>query len=134
MSLTLSGATRASQWDVFEVIEDMDEDEDLDQAEFLLACTHVGVEMNPLEIELEFESMDTDGGGTVSYAEFCMWCAQRMNPLTKAQKLENAKNRWSEIQRDTTRNKIAIFGSKEGDGPKLTMSEMQEKERKMQVS
>ena len=35
----------------------------------------MGISIEEDEVDLEFDNMDVDGSGIVSFEEFCMWCA-----------------------------------------------------------
>jgi Ca2+-binding EF-hand superfamily protein len=91
---------RSQRWDCFELIETMDDDEELSFREFPDACTLVGIQIDKLDVDTEFDNMDIDGSGAVSYAEFYAWCAQCSVPVTQAMVIEDRKEHWHEIQRE----------------------------------
>jgi Ca2+-binding EF-hand superfamily protein len=49
----------------------------LDVEEFKKGCKMVGIKLTAAEAESEFATMDMDGGGTIVFAEFCVWSARR---------------------------------------------------------
>lgn len=67
-----------NMWSKFSEIDSVgDGDGRLSVDEFKRGCKMVGIKLTTTEAEAEFAKMDMDGGGTIEFAEFCVWSAHR---------------------------------------------------------
>jgi Ca2+-binding EF-hand superfamily protein len=64
---------------MFSVFSEIDEsgDGNIELSEFYEGCKAVGLTISDEQAEIEFQSIDEDGGGYVSFMEFCAWVAKK---------------------------------------------------------
>ena len=83
---------RAGLWNKLSEI-DADGDHRLSQAEFVRGSRVVGLPLSSQQAAAEFKRVDSDGGGTVLFDEFCGWAAKYHLGASEGTKVTHAPGR-----------------------------------------
>jgi hypothetical protein len=84
---------------LFQAFQALDEDNDrrLDLGEFKESCSVLGLNYSDEEAEVEFKSIDKNGGGIVLFIEFCEWYSDK-NKLDELEE-ENDPNDFGRVKK-----------------------------------